>query len=312
MNIPDMSNNFLSEQIKTAVKIQMNDEITDIKFIGGGSYGKVYKVNLKSGNVIAVKAYRIPGSEARESKQLEALSKSTSVKMPEIFFTHSDEKASLTAMSFVEGQNVLNPAFLLKSKARKMAFADAVVDGLREIHSVKGEKYGDILNPVYTSWLEYFRKEKIEPGLAGLSDLCKTGKYGKKNYERLCAATEIFYKIADEPENPVLIHGDINIMNIMADPKTMALTGFIDPGLVAWADREYELFQLRNMWGDSFGLYETYKSRCKTSEYCDFKVAYYGALNEASMRLGGGLTVPVWEILCNRNLDIAMRNLSVK
>lgn len=37
-------------------------------------------------------------------------------------------------------------------------------------------------------------------------------------------------------------------MNIMADPKTLKLTAFIDPCTSIWADREYDLFQLRNMW----------------------------------------------------------------
>ena len=46
----------------------------------------------------------------------------------------------------------------------------------------------------------------------------------------------------------------------MADKKTFKLTGFIDPCGSIWADREYDLFQLRNMWGDAYGLYETYKS----------------------------------------------------
>ncbi len=305
----NMNNGFLTDSMTDAVRKYMNTAVSDLKFIGGGSNGKAFRGKLPSGEPIVLKAYRIPGSELKEAAQLKALAGSTSVKFPEVFFTHSGNDCCLMAMSFIEGKNVLNPSYLLKSKSQKEAFTDAVINGLIEIHSTKGEKYGDILSPTYSSWLEYFKKEKIETGLAGLKNLCDKGKYGKKNYERLCEATEFFYQLAEEPENPVLIHGDINIMNIMADPKTMRLTGFIDPGSIAWADREYDLFQLRNMWGDSFGLYETYKSRVRTSEYCDFKVAYYGALNEACCRLSGGLIMPVWEILCNRNLDIAMKNL---
>ncbi|MBO5433048.1 MAG: phosphotransferase, partial [Clostridia bacterium] len=71
----------------------------------------------------------------------------------------------------------------------------------------------------------------------------------------------IFYSLPEEKTNPVLIHGDLNIMNIMADPKTLELTAFIDPCGSLWSDREYDLFQLRNMWGDAYGLYETYKHK---------------------------------------------------
>ncbi len=306
----EMSNSYLIKAVTEAVKTQMNSTLSDVKFIGGGSYGKVFKGTLSDGRVIALKAYRINASEKREAAQLKALAKATGVSVPEVYFTLSDENTAIMAMSFVEGSNTLSPAYLFKSKAQKQAYAEAVVTGLLEIHSVKGEKYGDILDAKYDSWLEYFRKEKAEPTIIGLTALCEKGKYSRKNLDRLVKATKIFFDLAQEPESPVLIHGDINIMNIMADPKTMTLTGFIDPGLVAWADREYELFQLRNMWGDSFGLYETYKKRCKLSPHCDFKVAYYGALNEASMRLGGGLIVPIWEIICNRHLDAELKKLT--
>ncbi len=303
----NMDSKFLIPLMEKSVKEYMNTEVSGLKAIGGGSFGVVYKGILTDGSPIAIKAFRIKGWNEKESKQLKALSKSTSVKLPEVYFTHSDCDAEIMGMSFMNGKNALDPTYLFKNKTQKDAFTNSVVDGLMEIHSTVGTGYGDILNPTYSTWLDFFHTEKIEPGLKGLNELCQKGKYSKKNYEKLCNATELFYKLYEEPEHPVLIHGDINIMNIMVDPKTMALEGFIDPGSVAWADREYELFQLRNMWGDNYKLYETYKSKFKTSKYCDFKVAYYGALNEASCRLAGGLIFPIWEMLCNKNLHIAMK-----
>ena len=77
-----------------------------------------------------------------------------------------------------------------------------------------------------------------------------------------------------------------------------------------WADREYDLFQLRNMWGDAYGLYETYKEKCPLSEYTDFRVAYYASMHEAAMRLKGGLIMPLWEILNNARLKKEMKKLT--
>ena len=97
-------------------------------------------------------------------------------------------------------------------------------------------------------------------------------------------------------------------MNMMADGN-LKLTGFIDPCGTIWADREYDLFQLRNMWGDAYGIYETYKEKCPLSQYTDFRVAYYGAMHEVSMRLGGGLIMPLWEDLDLRRLRKEMDKL---
>ena len=124
-------------------------------------------------------------------------------------------------------------------------------------------------------------------------------------------ATELFNRLPQEKTKPVLIHADLNIMNIMADPKTLKLIAFIDPCGSIWADREYDLFQLRNMWGDAYGLYETYKRKYKTSEFTDFRVAYYGAMLEASMRLKGGHIVPLWEDLNFARMKKEMKNIKI-
>ena len=123
---------------------------------------------------------------------------------------------------------------------------------------------------------------------------------------------EIFNSLPAEDSKPVLIHADLNIMNIMADPKTLKLIAFIDPNGCMWAHREYDLYQFHNMWGDSYGLYETYKEKCPLSPYADFRVAYYGAMHEVSMRLKVGHVIPLWEDLNIRRLKKEMKKLKDK
>lgn len=300
----------LMKIIPETVKKYMDAEVNNIKYIGGGSNGKAYKCSLPD-KTIVVKAFRINGMMEKEAAQLKAIKDNTSVKMPEIYFTHSDEKIALMGMGFIKGKNVLSPSFLLKSKKQKQTFADAVIKNLLEIHSIKGEKFGELTNPTYDSWVDYYNKEHIIKKMAGLKALCEKGKYSKKNYALLEKAAALYKEKAKEPDSPVLIHGDINIMNIMADPKTMKLQGFIDPAGYIYADREFDLFQLLNMWGNSFYLYETYKKMHPLTEDADFRIAFYGALNEASCRLSGGLIMPLWEILCNRRLKKEMKKYNL-
>jgi len=303
----NLNDKFLLEKLPKIAEEQLNTKISDIKFIGGGSFGKVYKCKKSDDETIILKAYHVSGMETTEANQLNILGKNTSVKMPQVYFTYNDDEIAVMCMSFIEGKNTLDPSFLLKSKSQKQKFANDVVDGMLQWHNVKGEKYGYLENATYDSWKEFYIENKVEKDLYGLKKLMDEGKYSKKNYDLLCRGLDIFKKVANEPESPVLIHGDLNIMNIMADPKDMKLTGFIDPCGSMWADREYDLFQFLNMWGNAYSLYDTYKSKCKMSEHCDFKVAFYGALHENSMRLKGGLIVPVWEIQNNNRLKKAMK-----
>lgn len=309
MKFLDNSDKHLMSLLPGVISEKLNKKAVNFKFIGGGSYGRVYKVALSDGQVIAVKGYMLPGMHEEEARQLEQLSKNTSVKMPDVLFTYDDDNTAVLAMSFVEGENVLNPIFLLKSKAQKQQFAEDVISGMLEWHSVKNDKFGSLSNPVYDSWYDFYKTERQEPWLKALKELSDKGKFSKKKMNLLFEATEIFNKLPEEGSEPVLIHADLNIMNIMADPKTLKLIAFIDPCGSMWADREYDLFQFRNMWGDAYGLYETYKRRCGASKYTDFRVAYYGAMLEASMRLKGGHIVPLWEDLNFARLKKEMKKI---
>ncbi|MBO5066034.1 MAG: phosphotransferase [Clostridia bacterium] len=312
MKILDNSDKHLLPFLPEIISKKLNKNVDKLKFIGGGSFGRVYKAVLSDGETIAVKAYRVQGSQYEEAEQLKLLSENTSVKMPEVLFTYEDEDAAILAMSFCPGQNALSPAFLLKGKHQKQKFADDVVSGMLQWHSVTNDKFGDLLNPKYDTWREYYKKEKQEPWLAALKELSNNGKFSKKKLQLLTEATELFNNLPEENKKPVLIHADLNIMNIMVDPKTLELTAFIDPCGSIWADREYDLFQLRNMWGDAYGLYETYKSKSTTSKFTDFRVAYYASMHEAAMRLKGGLIMPLWEDLNNARLKKEMKKPDYK
>ncbi len=303
----NLNDKFLLHKLPKIAEEKLNTRISDMKFIGGGSFGKVYRCTKSNGETVILKAYHVSGMETTEANQLQILGKNTSVKMPKVYFTYNNDEIAVMCMSFIDGKNTLDPSFFLKSKSQKQKFANDVVDGMLQWHSVKGEKFGYLENATYDSWKEFYLENKVEKDLAGLKKLMDEGKYSKKNYDLLCRGLDIFKNVVNEPEYPVLIHGDLNIMNIMADPKDMKLTGFIDPCGSMWADNEYDLFQFLNMWGNAYNLYDTYKSKCKMSEHCDFKVAFYGALHENSMRLKGGLIVPVWEIQNNNRLKKAMK-----
>ena len=309
MKILDNSDKHLLPLIPKIVLDKLGKAVDNLNFIGGGSFGRVYKAELSDGNIIAVKAYKLQGDQYGEAEQLEILAKNTSVKMPEVVFTYEDDETAILAMTFVDGKNVLEPIFLLRSKEQKKAFADAVIDGMLQWHRVTNDKFGSLAAPEYDSWYDYYKKEKQEPWLKGFSELSKKGKLSKNRLNVLIEATELFNSLPAEDSKPVLIHADLNIMNIMADPKTLELIAFIDPNGCMWADREYDLYQFHNMWGDAYGLYETYKAKCPLSPYADFRVAYYGAMHEVSMRLKVGHVIPLWEDLNIRRLKKEMKKL---
>ena len=108
----------------------------------------------------------------------------------------------------------------------------------------------------------------------------KSGRLESRAMRAMERGWAAFDKIFASPvPQACLIHGDLNVMNIMTDKK-LHLTAIIDPLESKWADPEYELFQLRNLTGNCFKLYETYKRKYPVSENCDVKTAFYALYHE--------------------------------
>lgn len=61
---------------------------TQIKYIGGGSFGYVYKAELPvMPYILTVKACRVAGMQHNESAALKKLAESSPVHIPEVYFT---------------------------------------------------------------------------------------------------------------------------------------------------------------------------------------------------------------------------------
>ena len=198
MKILDNSDKHLLPILPEIISKELGKNADKFKFIGGGSFGRVYKAVLSDGETIAVKAYRVQGSQYEEAEQLKLLSSNTSVKMPEVLFVYEDEATAILAMSFCPGQNVLNPMFLFKNKSQKQKFANDVVSGMLQWHSVTNDKFGSLSNPIYDSWYDYYKEEKQKPWLAALKELSDNGKFSKKKLQLLIEATDLFNNLPEE------------------------------------------------------------------------------------------------------------------
>ncbi|MCL2106361.1 MAG: phosphotransferase [Oscillospiraceae bacterium] len=271
-----------------------------LKYLGGGSFGKAFRLDYPDGERIVVKAYRVEGMNETEAFQLRLLGEHTRVPMPKPLFTEKN----LLGMSYIEGRDVLTePRFLAKPRAARERFAREVVTGMLDWHEVSGTAFGHLQNPQYSTWQAFYRTV-VDEVLEGVARV----PFSERQRETLELASVRFDDILSEDAGPpTLIHGDLNVMNIMADPKTFRLTGFIDPFNSFWADKEYDLFHFRHLMGWRYGLYEEYKRRAKLSRRVDLKTAYYMAVNEALAYLRAGVKFELNHILADRRLRAEMK-----
>ncbi len=275
-------------------KERCDNEIRRVKYMGGGSYGKAVKVEYADGGAIVVKFMRVDGMLEKETGDLTLLRENCSVKMPAVLFKrYKDERVPVDcyAMEYIEGKPMIYDFSLyFASKKKRLAIAEKIAEGLHSLHECKNAKFGDALNPDCDSWLEYY-KPFAKSVLDKAQELAKKGKLKKDIVETMQKAWDKFGIIFEEEvKDACLIHGDLNVVNIMVD-KSHNLKGFIDPLNSCYADREYDLFQFYNLTGKRFSLGEVYAEKYGASKRFYDKLAFYGLFNEVYCFIKSGVLV---------------------
>lgn len=281
---------------------EINCNVKKFKYLGGGSFGYAYKVDIDvAPYTVVMKACRCDNMCEREAFELKTLSKDSKIHIPEVYFTYSKDDITpvdFICMEYVSGKNCFTDfSKLFLSKSKKREFADKVTSAMYVWHSKTNEKFGPILNPTYAEWLDYYKPFAFDV-LQTARKMVKDGQlepYFLKTMER--AWDNFDYIFSEKVEHACLIHGDLNVMNIMADDELNPIA-IIDPLESKWADAEFDLFQLKNLTGNAFGLYKTYKSKYPTSKNCDIKVVFYAMYHEVYCYISSGGRTKINHLRC--------------
>ena len=280
------------EYAKKVVLEQMGKTASNVKYLGGGSFGKAFGVTFDDGKQLVVKFLRASNMLEKEVFDLKLLCDSSPIKFPKVLFARKADEiipVDCYAMDKIDGASAFASYLsrLLMSKRKKLDFADKVTTALHEIHCHKNVKFGDTLCPDCDSWSDFY-KPFAEAVMDKAQDMNKSGELSDKIFAVMKEAWDKFDVIfSEDVKEACLIHGDLNLANIMVDSK-FEISGFIDPLNSAYADREYDLFQFDNLMGKCFSLRKTYIKKYGASKNCDVKCAFYGLWNEVYCYIKSG------------------------
>lgn len=248
--------------------------------IGKGASACVYKIETtEKPYVLAVKYSSNANLLKQEYEQIRFISDRVDCKLPKLyhFGVLEDDHSAIMIMQLFNGVSANKIRHI--RKASKI-LPDMIVDNLLKIHMVHNDKFGPVHHAVYNTWYDYYSDFAYDIYNFAKSSY-NSGKMRKKAFQ----AVELSYKNLDKilSENsgkPTLIHGDYWQPNFIVNPETYELVGLIDPFNIMWAEPEYELFALTVGGSAKFKLYENYKSKVHTTDYCDLKVEMYALYNE--------------------------------
>lgn len=308
--IPIKITKYDAEKYIKIIAREQGFDVAEIKCLGGGSFGMAYLVKT-SNDELVIKFLRATDMLDGEIASLDILSKNCPIPFPKVLFARKADNnipLDMYAMTKVAGKNAFTSfGFLLASKKKRMRFADDVTTALHQIHKVKSDKFGSILNATYDTWLEFYREFAIAI-LEKARELHSNNQLSNKIMQAMEKAWTCFDVIfSEEVSEACLIHGDLNLANIFIDNGK--LSAFIDPLNTMYADREYDLFQFDNLTGKRFKLSQTYIEKYGASKYCQEKLAFYGLWNEVFCYIKSGVLINVIMNPLVKNMNKVVKSL---
>lgn len=261
------------QTLERACHVQFGAGPERLEPVGGGYYGSVYFVTC-GGKTIVFKLYLLSGLAQKEAAQLSLLRAKLPLPVPEVYGVFAEDGFYDTLiMEKLEGLNGGDLKLAFRRKGERMKLADNLIDALITLHEAPVEGFGEIGGEAFSDWETCYRA-RLDGILAELKNRGRS--VPAEIQEQIAAAYQNLGRVLCEPvERPSLIHGDLNLWNVMVDPDTMRITGVIDPFDCCRADRELELFQLENATGKRFSLLPKYKERVVLSRFFEIKKDYY-------------------------------------
>lgn len=258
---------------QNVIKVLFDANITNIQEIGGGSYGKIFKLNIDTPpSVVCIKTYFYPNMAVRQAKDYTELQIKTTVPTLKVL---SDDNIhygyNLLVTEYKEGSNC---AFTDIPEQYLNNLGKNIAQNLAKIHQADNIGFGDLGNTIYQTWSDCY-KVKLEEMWNNISSKA----FDRNSLKILKIAMDNIDLFPLQCDKPSLIHGDFNTSNILIDCN-YEITAIIDPMNMFYGDREYDLFQLDIFNGTQLLLMENYSNIFPLSKDFGCKNALYKAFAE--------------------------------
>lgn len=256
-------------------------DIVDCIVIGGGAAGGiVYKLTInKPPYYLAVKTANNGELISKEIASIRYISKLVNIKLPKVYYECYNDNINYVVMEYFDGVNCADK-FLIDAPIKvRLNVAKQIADNITVLQNIKGDKYGDLLNPCYDNWHDYYYPF-VQKMAKETENLYKANILDKNVVNAVKTGIKHYDFIFSEPiSKPTLIHGDYWAQNIIID-KNYNLIGVVDPFNSMWADAEYELFALNAVYGDKLPVLEAFLTKTTVSNKFLLKSYFYYLISE--------------------------------
>ena len=234
------------EQLRAELSHLLGEKLSRVECVSEKADTALWSLYDSQGNPMPLMArsFTSPGVARQLAWKMSMLAREGTVRMPTVYgvMTHEEHPGpDVLLIERLRGVSVEAPA---RTPERWEQLKDQIVEALLAWH--RQDSRG-LVGPVDSTqenlWPLWYR-QRVEVLWGTLNQFNNTGLTMQdkrilfRTRECLPALFEGFN------DNCVLVHGNFNLRSMLKDARSDQLLAMVNPGIVLWAPREYELFRL--------------------------------------------------------------------
>lgn len=255
------------ERLRAELSHLLGESLSRLECISNKPGSALWSLYDSEGNPMPLlaRSYGTPGIACQQAKKMAMLARTGTVRMPDVYgvLTHDVPSGpDVLLLERLRGVPVEAPA---RTPARWEQLKAQIIDALLAWHNVDSQGYvGSVDSSQQNTWPNWYR-QRIEVLWSTLNH-CAGNALTAEDKHLLQRTRNDFERLfSGFSERCVLIHGNLTLSNMLKDPRSDRLLAIVNPGMMMWAPREYELFRLLEP-GLADDLFWTYLQRAPVSE----------------------------------------------
>ncbi|MFW0764994.1 YcbJ family phosphotransferase [Trabulsiella odontotermitis] len=277
------------EQLRAELSHLLGERLSRVECVSEKPDSALWSLYDSQGNPLPLlaRSFSTPGLARQLAYKVSMLSRGGTVRMPVVYgvLTHEEHPGpDVLLIERLRGVSVEAPA---RTPGRWEQLKDQIVEALLSWHRHdSGGRVGQVDSTQENIWPHWYR-QRVEV-LWGTLNLYQNTGLTMQDKRILFRTRECLPALFDGfNDNCVLIHGNFTLRSMLKDARSDQLLAMVDPGIMLWAPREFELFRLADS-ELAEGLLWHYLQRAPVAEAFIWRRWLYMLWDEVSLLVNTG------------------------
>lgn len=234
------------EHLRSELSLVLGETLSRLECISEQPWANLYSLYDQQGHSLPLvaKYFNVKGVAAQEAYKLSMLSREGTLRMPAVYGLIVSQQPPQHEVLLIERMGGVSVEAPTRTPGRWLQLQDQIVEALLAWHRIDSHGLvGRVDSTQENNWVAWYA-QRVEVLWSTLGFM-RTEELTMEDRRVLYRSREnLGNLLADFNEPCVLVHGNLSLNSMLKEAWSDQLLSMINPGMMLWAPREYELFRL--------------------------------------------------------------------